>query len=98
MKVVGMLVVSLRGVNFGFWSHLGYGVLGKTPSYLAVKVSFRVARKNIKIYEFDIYIFNSFYLFQSYNPSFLVCLCFNMASFRDPKKLGPRPDRSRLGI
>ena len=24
MKVVRMLVVSLRGVNFGFWSHLGY--------------------------------------------------------------------------
>ena len=23
MKEVGMLVVSLRGVNFGFWSHLG---------------------------------------------------------------------------
>ena len=23
MKLVGMLVVSLRGVNFGFWSHLG---------------------------------------------------------------------------
>ena len=23
MKVVGMLVVSLGGVNFGFWSHLG---------------------------------------------------------------------------
>ena len=23
MKVVGMLVVSLRGLNFGFWSHLG---------------------------------------------------------------------------
>ena len=23
MKVVGMLVVSLRGENFGFWSHLG---------------------------------------------------------------------------
>ena len=23
MKVVGMLVVSLRAVNFGFWSHLG---------------------------------------------------------------------------
>ena len=42
MKWVGMLVVSLRGVNFGFWSHL---VLGKAPSYLAVKVSFRVARE-----------------------------------------------------
>ena len=24
MKGVGMPVVSLRGVNFGFWSHLGY--------------------------------------------------------------------------
>ena len=23
MKGVGMLVVSLKGVNFGFWSHLG---------------------------------------------------------------------------
>ena len=22
-RVVGMLVVSFRGVNFGFWSHLG---------------------------------------------------------------------------
>ena len=43
MKGVGMLVVSLRDINFGFWSHLG--CLGKTPSYLAVKVSFRVARE-----------------------------------------------------
>jgi len=24
VKGVGMLVVSLRGVNFGFWSHLGF--------------------------------------------------------------------------
>ena len=23
MKGVGMLVVSLRGINFGFWSHIG---------------------------------------------------------------------------
>ena len=23
MKGVGMLFVSLRGVNFGFWSHIG---------------------------------------------------------------------------
>ena len=45
MKVVGMLVVSLRGVNFGFWSHLGCS--GQTPSYLAVKVSFRVAREKV---------------------------------------------------
>ena len=36
MKGAGMLVVSIKGV------------LGKTPSYLAVKVSFRVAREKIK--------------------------------------------------
>ena len=41
-------------------------------------------------------IFNSFYLLHSYNLSFLICLCFNMVSFRDQKKLGPRPDRSPL--
>ena len=23
MKGVGMLIISLNGVNFGFWSHLG---------------------------------------------------------------------------
>ena len=45
MKGVGMLVVSLRGLNFGF--DLTEDVLGKTPSYLAVKVLFRVAREKI---------------------------------------------------
>ena len=74
------------------------GVLGKTPSYFAVKVSFRVAREKILKYIFDMYIFNSFYLLHSYNPSFLICLCFNMVSFRGQKKLGPRPDRSLLGV
>ena len=44
MKGAGMLVISLRGVNFGFWSQ---GVLGKTPLNSAVKVSFRVAREEI---------------------------------------------------
>ena len=44
------------------------------------------------------YIFNSFYLLHSYNPSFLICLCFNMVSFRGQKKLGARPDRSPLGV
>ena len=29
MNGAGMLVVSLRGVNFGFWSHLGCS--GKNP-------------------------------------------------------------------
>ena len=43
MKGVGMLVVSLRGVN------LIWGVLGKMPLYLAEKFSFRVAREEIYI-------------------------------------------------
>ena len=36
----------LRGVNHGLWSHLG--VQDKTPLFLAVKVSFRVALEEIK--------------------------------------------------
>ena len=44
MKGAGMLVVSLRGVN------LTSGVVGKTPLFLAVKVSFRVAREKKTIF------------------------------------------------
>ena len=40
------------------------------------------------------YIFNSFYLLHSYNPSFLICLCFNMVSFRGQKSLG----RAQIGL
>ena len=59
MKGAGMFVVSLRGVISDY--SLALGVLGKTPLYLAVKVSFRIAleiSRNIK----KLYIFNSFYL------------------------------------
>ena len=42
MKGAGMLVVSLRGLNFGFWSHLG--CYGQNAIYLAVKISFGDAR------------------------------------------------------
>ena len=41
MKLVGMLGISLRGVNFGFWSHLG------CSGQNAVNVLFWVARKEI---------------------------------------------------
>ena len=49
MKVVGMLVVSLRGVNFGFWSQLG------CSGQNAIIFSFEdlvqgCTQKNIKIY------------------------------------------------
>ena len=35
-KGAGMLVVSLRGVNFGFWSHLG---LFQTSCYCRAKLA-----------------------------------------------------------
>ena len=42
MTGAGMLVVSLRRINFRFWSHLGCsGII------LAVKVSFWVAHEEI---------------------------------------------------
>ena len=40
------------------------------------------------------YIFNAFYLLHSYSPSFLICLCFNMVSFRGQKSLG----RAQIGL
>ena len=43
MKGAGMLVVSLRGVNFGFSSHLRCS--GQNAIIFTMKVSFRVAHK-----------------------------------------------------
>ena len=45
IKVTGMLVVSFRGLNYGFWSHLGCS--GQNADISAIKVSFRVAREEI---------------------------------------------------
>ena len=47
MKGVGMLVVSLRGVNFGFWSHLGCSGQNAIIFSLDMKVSCRDARERI---------------------------------------------------
>ena len=41
-----MLDVSFRGVNYDFWYHLGYQ--DGMPIFLSIKVSFRVAHKEIK--------------------------------------------------
>ena len=41
----GMLTVSLKGVNFGFWSRSGCS--RKTPLYLAVKILLRAACEEI---------------------------------------------------
>ena len=49
MKEVGMLVVSLRGVNFGFWSHLGCS--GQNAIIFSREgLVWGCTRKNIKIY------------------------------------------------
>ena len=64
MKGVEMLVVSLRGVNFGFWSRLGCS--GQNTIIFSRKGLFKgCSRKNIK----KLYIFNSFYLLDSRNQS-----------------------------
>ena len=87
MKGAGMLVVSLRGVNFSFWSRLGCS--GQNTLYLAVKVSFRVELEEIlKKYIFSIrFIYSS-----SCNQS------LKRIAFRGQKKVDPRPDWSPLGV
>ena len=45
IKRVGMLVVSLSGVNFRLWSRLE-----KSAIFLAFKVSLRVARKEMHFF------------------------------------------------
>ena len=59
MKWVEMLVVSLRGVNFGIWSRLGCSGQN-TFIYLAAKVSFRVALEEMlkKLYIFKRFIYS----------------------------------------
>ena len=49
MKGTAMLVVSLRGVNLGSFSHLGCSGQMITSLHLAVKVSFRVVHEDISI-------------------------------------------------
>ena len=71
MKVVGMLVVSLRVVNFGFWSHLG------CSGQNAIIFSHEGIGLHVKKYK---------------------NITYNVVSFRGQKKLGPRPDRSPLGV
>ena len=44
MKQTGMLVVSLRGVNFGFWSRLGCSE--QSANILCHQVLFRVPQRN----------------------------------------------------
>ena len=87
MKQTGMLVVSLRGVNFGFWSRLGCS--GQSAIILkAAKVSLRVPRRNTELREekqkSNLLFFSFFFFF--FKRSLLgvkICLCHTqMVSFR----------------
>ena len=64
MNGAGMLFLSIRGVNFGFWSHLGCSV--QNAIIFSRKGLFKgCTRRNIK----KLCIFNSFYLLDSCNQS-----------------------------
>ena len=47
MKQTGMLVVSLRGVNFGFWSRLGCSRQSANINFNATKALLRVLRSSL---------------------------------------------------
>ena len=49
MKQTGMLFVSLRGVNFGFWSRLGCS--GQSANILSRQGLVRVPRRNTELRE-----------------------------------------------
>ena len=63
MKRAGLLAVSFKGVNFGFWCQLGL-----TLSCAVAKVSFRVAHEETKT---RYLIFIRFIYFRSDNQSSL---------------------------
>ena len=65
MKQTGMLVVSLRGVNFGFWSRLGYsGQSANILSRQGLVLGFREETLNYtKRDRSQIFFFLLFFLF-----------------------------------
>ena len=97
---VGMLVISLRGVNFRFWSRLGCSEQNATK--FSCQVSFRVARKEI----YKIYVFNLFYLLFYWSkkgwatPSlaYLGGLIQNFQQASPPLSYGPPRELSPQGI
>ena len=87
MKGAGMIVVSLRGVHFGFWSHLGCS--GQNAIIFSRKGLFQgCTPRNIK----NINIFNSFYLLDLLNQS----LKWSLLGVKN--RLLPRPDWSSLEV
>ena len=83
MKQMGMLVVSFRGVNFGFWSRLGYS--GHSANILSRQETQNYAKRNRS----QIFLLTSFVF---------IFVCFSAVFLRGQNLLKPRPDWSRLGV
>ena len=86
MKHTGMLVVSLRGVNFGFWSRLGCS--GQSANILSRQgLGFREETQNYaKKNRSQIFIFLFFFFF------------FSALSSTGQNLLKPRPYWSLSGV
>ena len=83
MKQMGMLVISLRGVNFGFWSHEGWS--GHSTNILSCQEMQNYTKRNRSQFFFKICFF-------------FVFVCFYAVSFRGQNLVKPRPDWSPLGV
>ena len=86
MKHTGnLLVVSLRGVNFGFWSRLGYsGQSANILSRQGLVLGFREETLNYaKRDRSQIFFFLLFFFFKRSLLGVKICLCHTqMVSFR----------------
>ena len=83
MKQTGMLVVLLRGVNFGFWSSLG------SSTHSTNTLSCQEAQNYVKRNRSYIFFLTCFVF---------VFVCFLAVSFRGQNRLKPRPDWCPLGV
>ena len=83
MKQTGILVVSLRGVNFRFWSRLGCS--GHDINILTRQETQNYAKRNrSQMFFLTCFVF--------------VFVRFQAVSFRGQNLLKPRPDWSPLGV
>ena len=83
MKQMGMLVVLLKGVNFGFWSRLRCS--GHSANILSHQEALNYAKRNRS----QIFLLTSFVF---------IFVCFSVVSFRGQNLLKPRSDWSPLGV
>ena len=82
IKRGGLLVVSLRGVNLGFWSHLGCFGQNVYIYTFIFQHEVKVSLPSLKVAVFFLFF----------------CVMDNMVSFRGQKMPGPRPDWSPLRV